>query len=125
MVQFCASVVTSDDPVFSPRKIDNALGLTTRGGEMLAVLADVPWLIVELRPLPVVSSSMKVEIYCFTPPDTLLRLTYVTCLKRRHIGSTGKIEICVLIFRGSLPLLSSVDSGNLGLHKGRHLVEFA
>jgi hypothetical protein len=64
---------------------------------MLAVLADVPWLIVEPRPLPVVSSSMKGE----TPPDTLLRLTYVTCLKRRHIGSTGKIEICVLIFRGS------------------------
>jgi hypothetical protein len=71
MVQFCASVVTSDDPVFSPREIDNALGLKTRGGEMVAVLADVPWLIVELRPLPVVSSSMKVEIYCFKPPDTL------------------------------------------------------
>jgi hypothetical protein len=68
MVQFCASVVTSNDPIFSPRKIDTALGLTTRGGEMLAVLADVPWLIVELCPLPVVSSSMKVEIYCFTPP---------------------------------------------------------
>jgi hypothetical protein len=43
---------------------------------------------------------MKVENYCFTPPNTLLRLTYVTSLKWRHIGSTGKIEICVLIFRG-------------------------
>jgi hypothetical protein len=92
-------VVTYDDPIFSPREIENTLGLKTRSGEMLAVL--VPWLIVELRPLPVVSSSMKVEIYCFTPPDTLLRLPYVTSLKRRHIGSTGKIEICVLIFRGS------------------------
>jgi len=69
------AVVTSDDPVFSPREIDDALGLKTRGGEMLAVLADVPWLIVELRPLPVVSSLMKVEIYCFTPSATLLRLT--------------------------------------------------
>jgi hypothetical protein len=77
MVHFRASVVTSDDPIFSPHKIDNALGLTPWSGEMLAVLADVPWLIVELRPLPVVSSSMKVEIYCLTPPDTLI-LTYVT-----------------------------------------------
>jgi hypothetical protein len=46
-------------------------------------------------------ARMKVEIYCFTPSDTLLRLTNVTSLKRRHIGSTGKIEICVLIFRGN------------------------
>jgi hypothetical protein len=49
MVHIRASVVTSDDPIFSPGKIGNALGLTTLGGEMLAVLADVPWLIVELR----------------------------------------------------------------------------
>jgi len=47
MVHIRASVVTSDDPIFSLRKIDNALGLITLGGEMLAVLADVPWLIVE------------------------------------------------------------------------------
>jgi hypothetical protein len=31
-------MVTPDAPVFSPREIDNALGLKTRGGEMLAVL---------------------------------------------------------------------------------------
>jgi hypothetical protein len=124
MVQFCASVVTSDDPIFSPREIDNALGLTTLGGEMLAVLADVPWQIVELRPLPLFRQreaerspatahspsryghrrsrsalaarhldtvySMKVEIYCFTLPDILLRLTYITSPKRRHIGSTAR-----------------------------------
>jgi hypothetical protein len=42
MVQFCASVVTSDDPIFSSREIDNPLGLTTMGGETLTVLADVP-----------------------------------------------------------------------------------
>ena len=37
---------------------------------------------------------MKVEIYCFTPPD--LRLTY--CYRPEI---TGKIEICVLIFRAN------------------------
>jgi hypothetical protein len=57
MVHIRASVVTSDDPIFSPRKIDSALGPATLRGEMLAVLADVPWLIVEFRPPPVVSSA--------------------------------------------------------------------
>ena len=42
MVQFCASGATADDPIFSPREIDNALGLTTLGGEMFAVLAEIP-----------------------------------------------------------------------------------
>jgi hypothetical protein len=124
MVQFCASVVTSNDPIFSPRKIDTALGLTTRGGEMLAVLADVPWLIVELCPLRVVSSSMKVETYCFTPPDTLLpsNLCYLpeTAAHRKHRQDRN----LHLDISWKLPLLSSVYSGNLGLHKGRHLVEF-
>jgi hypothetical protein len=44
---------------------------------------------------------MKVEIYCFTPPDSRPDISW------------------------KLPLLSSVERGNLGLHKGRHLVKFA
>jgi hypothetical protein len=44
---------------------------------------------------------MKVEIYCFTPLDSRPDISW------------------------KLPLLSSVERGNLGLHKGRHLVKFA
>jgi hypothetical protein len=116
---FRASVVTYDDPIFSPREIDNTLGLKTRSGEMLAVL--VPWLIVELRPLPVVSSSMKVEVYCFTPPESTLCYLPETATHWKHRQDRNlRLDIS-----WKLPLLSSVDRGNLGLHKGRHLVEFA
>jgi hypothetical protein len=86
--------------------------------------------------------SMKFERYCFAPSDRTSPLDDVISPERRHIDecqyamfapktetfqmeAPGEIEICVLIFSRRLALPTSVDSGNLGPHKGRHLVEFA
>jgi hypothetical protein len=65
---------------------------------------------------------MKVEIYCIIPLDSLLVPTYVTLLKRGTLEAPRDSNMSFDVSRRwALPI--SVDSGNLGPHKGRHLVD--